>query len=354
MTIKIYPIPRQLATSPYLDQLYQPFAAWHEFELQRVPFKQAIRQLLTQSGSRIAHWHFFDELTQQPSQVQTGLRTISFISLLRIMRWRGVKLIWTAHNIEPHELRHPAWAERAYRAMFNHAHTVIAHSQAAADLLRQRYAPTTPIKVIPHGAYVGLHGARRPKNASRNQLNLPHDQFIALNLGTLRPYKGLELLLDAWQNIDGRLLIAGGIKDYAYAEALRNQARMLNNVDLRLDFVPDADLPLWFGAADVVVLPYRKLLTSGILLWALSYGVPVVAPNLPPVRELIQEGHNGFLFDPNDHASLHAAIQRAAQHPDLAQLGENAYQTALPFDWQRIAERTAEVYRGVQRALDIG
>ncbi len=343
----IYPIPRQLATSPYLDQLYGPFADWPDCTLRRVPFAQALRELLLGRQPQIAHWHFFDELTQRPSPLATAARALAFISLLRLLRWRGVKLVWTAHNLEPHELRHPRWAERTYQTMFQHAHTVIAHSQAAAELLRARYAPGTPIRVIPHGAYVGLYGPRQPKNVSRAALGLPEQGFVALNLGTLRPYKGLELLLEAWDGSAGQLVIAGGVKDAAYAAQLRDQATSLRGVDLRLDFVPDADLPTWLGAADVVVLPYRKLLTSGILLWALSYGVPVIAPDVAPVRELVGEGEQGFLFTPNDVDSLRAALDRAARHPDLAALGERAYQVALPFDWPGIAAKTAAVYREI-------
>jgi glycosyltransferase involved in cell wall biosynthesis len=345
--MQIYPIPRQLITSPYLDQLYRPFEDWPDCRLRRVPFAQALRELLLGRQPQIAHWHFFDELTQRPSRLATAARTLAFMALLKLLRWRGVKLVWTAHNLEPHELRHPRWAERAYQAMFQHAHTVIAHSHAAADLLRSRYSTATPIQVIPHGAYVGLYGPRQPKNASRAALGLPAEGFIALNLGTLRPYKGLELLLQAWDTSAGRLVIAGGVKDAAYAAQLRTQAHPLAGVDLRLNFVPDAELPIWLGAADVVVLPYRKLLTSGILLWALSYGVPVVAPDVAPVRELIREGEQGFLFAANDPASLRAALGRAAAHPDLAALGERAYQTALPFDWPGIAAKTATVYRAV-------
>jgi glycosyltransferase involved in cell wall biosynthesis len=231
--------------------------------------------------------------------------------------------------------------------MFRHAHYVIVHSKAAADLLQGRYQLATPVRVIAHGSYVGAYGPRRTKNSSRAALGLPADDFIAVNLGTVRPYKGLELLLEAWDSAAGSLVIAGGAKDLACAAQLRAQASVLSGVDLRLDFVPDADLPTWFAAADVVVLPYRKLLTSGMLLAALSYGVPVVAPDVAPVRELVGEGEQGFLFRPNDQAALRAALARAASHPNLAGLGERAYQAALPFDWPSIAARTAALYREI-------
>ncbi len=351
MSITVYPIPHQLLTSPYLDQLYAPMANAPGLTIRRIGFRSTLQELLLQRSARIAHWHFFDELTQVPAAWQTAARTIAFMGLLRTLRLRGVQQIWTAHNIEPHELRHPAWANRAYIAMLRTANAVIAHSQAAADLLRRRYAVQAAIHVIPHGSYVGLHGPRRDRRESRAQLGLPADEFIALNLGTFRPYKGLELLLDAWQDMPGQLLIVGGAKDQAYASQLKARAALQPNIRVQPQFVPDADLPLWFAAADVIVLPYRKLLSSGILLWALSYGVPVVAPAVAPVQELISEGQQGFLFAPESLEELRAALWRAINHPQLSALGERAYQAALPFDWPTIAAKTAALYRAVaQRA----
>lgn len=346
--ITIYPIPHQLLTSPYLDQLYAPLAGRADLEIRRVGFRAAVGALLRNGAdTRIAHWHFFDELTQRPSPLATAARTLAFIGLLRAMRARGAGLIWTAHNIEPHELRHARWATRAYEAICDQSHAIIAHSAAAAELLRARYAVRGPIAVIPHGSYVGLHGPRRDRRASRAELGIAGAGFIALALGTLRPYKGLELLLEAWRGSTGRLIIAGQAKDQEYAAMLAARAAATPGAEFRPGFIPDEALSAWLAAADVVVLPYRKLLTSGVLLWALSYGTPVVAPDVPPVRELVAEGREGFLFAPADASSLRAALERAATHPDLAALGAAAYAAALPFDWPAIAERTAAVYQWV-------
>ena len=350
--ITIYPIPHQLLTSPYLDQLYAPLAARTNMRVRRVGFRPSVAALLRGgTGRRIAHWHFFDELTQRPAPAATAARTLAFIALIRVLRARGVGLVWTAHNIEPHELRHPQWAARAYGTVFSQAHAVIAHSHAAAELLRARYGDRAPITVIPHGSYVGLYGPRRDRATSRAELGMPREGFVALGLGTLRPYKGLELLLSAWQGLDGRLIIAGQAKDPAYSAAIAARAAVLPSVDFRPIFVPDHALPTWLAAADVIVLPYRKLLTSGVLLWALSYGVPVVAPDVPPVRELVREGREGFLFAPNDPAALRAALERARACPDLAALGEAAYAVALRFDWRTIAGQTAMLYQRVAEQL---
>lgn len=347
MNITIYPIPRVLTTSPYLDLLYGPFSAWPDLQIARQPFIRTLQRAFLRPGHRVLHWHFFDELTQQPTQTATAIRSFSFIALLRLLRGHGVKLVWTAHNLEPHELRYARWAQRCYQAMVHNAHQIIVHSQSAAQLLNQHYpAAAAKTSIIAHGAYVGFYGPRLEQAAAREVLQLKPTGFLAVSLGTLRPYKGVELLLEAWPAKLGQLEIVGAVKDPAYVQQLQALANSAT-ITIRPTFITDALLPAWFGAADVVVLPYRKTLTSGMLLAALSYAVPVIAPDLPPVRELIRDGENGFLFEVNNPASLAAALHRAAEHPDRQSLRQHALQTVQALDWTQIATQTAHVYRSL-------
>ena len=112
-----------------------------------------------------------------------------------------------------------------------------------------------------------------------------------------------------------------------------------------LGYIADAELPTYLGAADLVVLPYHSLLTSGILLWALSYARAVVAPAFGPVGELVREGREGFLFAPGDRDSLHAALERALSDRNLDALGQAGMAVARAFDWPTIAEMTVRWYR---------
>jgi glycosyltransferase involved in cell wall biosynthesis len=228
---------------------------------------------------------------------------------------------------------------------------VIAHSQAARALLEARYGPLPRCVVIPHGSYVGLYGPPRDRAASRLELGLPAAGPVLFNFGALRPYKNIEQLIDVFATLPlearGTLLIAGAPKSQAYAEELRWRAVAVPGVELRATYIPDEQLPTYLAAADLVVLPYRSLLTSGILLWALSYARPVVAPAFGPVRELVHDGHAGFLFAPGDDNALRAALARALAHPDLPALGAAGLAVAQEFAWTKIAVRTAQVYREV-------
>jgi beta-1,4-mannosyltransferase len=343
----IYPLPPHLPTNPYLDQLYAPMTA-QGVEVRRYRPRYALPAMLLGRGPRILHLHFFDELTQRHSRLKTAARSLLFLALLATLRLRGVRLVWTAHNLEPHELHHPAWGFLVYRLVARWSDAVIAHSQAARELLEARYGQLPRCIVIPIGNYIDLYGPPRERAASRAVLGLPADGPVLLHLGALRPYKHVEGLIDAFAQLPsstrGMLLIAGAAKSPAYAEELSRRAAAVRGVVLRIAYIPDAQLPTYLAAADLVVLPHRKLLTSAILLCALSYARPVVAPAFGPVRELLREGQAGFLFAPGDDQALCAALTRALAHPNLPALGAAGLALAQQFDWTTIAARMAQVY----------
>lgn len=346
--IQVYSLPPHLLTSPYLDQLYGSIND-PGVQVRHDRPRRAIPVLLFGRGPRVLHLHFFDELTQRPGMLATTTRSLLFVLLLVVLRLRGVRLIWTAHNLKPHESYHSFWAAWVYSMAVRLSTAVIAHSAAAKTMLEARYGPMPHATVIPHGSYIGLYGPVAERAASRAALGLPADGPVLLNIGTLRPYKHLESLIEAFAALPvasrGTLLIAGGVKSAVYAEALQTQAASVPGVVLRPQHIPDKELPRYFAAVDAVVLPYASLLTSGVLLWALSYARPVVAPAFGPVLELVREGHEGWLFEPNDTASLCSALGRALAAPDRERMGHNALAVAEQFDWPSIAAQTAQVYR---------
>ncbi len=359
--ITVYILPPQLIASPYLDRLYTPFVQHAlDIELRRGRPRVELLGLLLRRGPRILHLHFFDELTQRPSQLATALRSIAFVLLLVLLRIRGVHLIWTAHNIVPHELHHAHWARFVYQQVVQHSSVVIAHSEAARQAVVEHYLrnlphPTLDIAnkciVIPHGHYIGHYGPLQERKISRAILGLDEDGPITVCIGALRPYKHIEGLINAFDHLPaperGTLLIAGWAKQHSYAETIRLRAAQVSGVRLDLRYIPDSDMPVYLGAADVVALPYHRLLTSGVLLLALSYARPVLAPDVASVRELIHDGQAGFLFQPDSPSNLAETLQRALQSPHHERLQAQALSRAAEFDWENISRRLADVYRRV-------
>jgi beta-1,4-mannosyltransferase len=339
----IHTLPPLLPDNPYLDLLYQPMAALG-VTVRRDRPRVELPALLAASDPRLLHMHFFDELTQHPQSAQTIARTLAFVAMLRVLRARGVRLVWTAHNLAPHEVYHPALAQLAYRAVARTADAVVAHGPAALALVDERYGPLRHGAAIPHGNYIGVYGPRRTRAEGRAALGLPAGR-VTLALGALRPYKGLEDLIDAFAHLPpatrGTLLLAGAPKDTCYAALLTQRAKAVAGVRLLPRHLTSAELALSLAAADLVALPYRRVLSSGTAILARSYARPVLVPDTAPMRELVHHGREGFVFGPG---CLPDALAGALTHPDLDALGEHGLAEARTRDWDEIAARTVAVY----------
>jgi glycosyltransferase involved in cell wall biosynthesis len=157
-----------------------------------------------------------------------------------------------------------------------------------------------------------------PSQAKR-QLGLQENEKAILFFGRIRPYKGIEHLLAAFhlladRHSDYRLIIAGEPKKGS--EEYRSQIEQAvktefapDQIILKIQFIPDAEMEVYLKAADVLVLPYKEIFQSGVLFLAYSFGLPVVATDVGSFREEIVEGQTGFLCQPGDPAELAKAIE---------------------------------------------
>ena len=174
---------------------------------------------------------------------------------------------------------------------------------------------------MPHGSYIGAYPEGRSRSEVRNELGLPQDSFVFLCFGELRGYKEIELLLAAFSAAplpEARLIVAGNAKIPSVGSAVRaapaNDSRILS----MLGFVPEERVTELFHACDAAVLPRGDGGTSGSLVLALSMGLPVVAADVPTVRELTRGGEAGWLFRPHDLSSLRTALELAVSDPSAA------------------------------------
>jgi glycosyltransferase involved in cell wall biosynthesis len=278
------------------------------------------------------------------------------IALLAALRLAGVPIVFTVHNVMPHE---PSIADYPYHWMlYRLADRLIAHTDGTCDeLVRGFRLRQSRIAVIPHGRHEFLNHVLSAQMA-RGQLELSPTATVFLLYGWVRPYKGWEELLAAFeqavrQDVDAVLVIAGrasvGVaarlrrEVASFSDAARGRVQLHLAID---SFLGQEETDRVFSAADVVVLPYRRVSQSGVLFQAFSYGRPVLVSAVGGFRETIHEGENGYLFPPGDVAALGRRIGELTQRrSELSACGERAQKTAsITHDWHRIAELTREVY----------
>jgi beta-1,4-mannosyltransferase len=277
-----------------------------------------------------------------------------FLFLLTLARLRGARLVWTIHNIYPHDrCVIPQLDILARRLLVKLSVLFFIHcSCAEAGVLREFPALARRIVQIQHGHWIGYYPNTIECSAARSLLALRENEFVFLFLGFCRPYKNLETLINVFEHLPGKpvLLVAGQFQDAAYEAAIRAAVhRSPGRIMLHPGFVRDEDLQIYLRACNVVVTPYTEILTSGSAILALSFGRPVIAPAIGCLKELIVEGC-GFLYDSSQRPE---GLRHAMQASMEAKFDETHIMAeASKLDWRGSARIFVNNLRGLRNQKD--
>lgn len=265
-----------------------------------------------------------------------GLNPLSFVRAARLLSFKEISLLvlpwWTSyfaphvsmllstlgaespstvrlllcHNVFDHEA-HPL-KDALTRAVLRRADRfAVQNARSAREVLGER--PDAPVEVVPHPAEP--RAVLPDSGLSRARLGLPADAPVFLFAGLLRPYKGWDVLLDAFamlrKDVPSALLVFAG---EPWGEARRLEAWAPAGVRLELRYLPERERADWFAAADAVVCPYRHATGSGIAADALAYGRPVIGSAVEGLLDVVEDGHSGLLVPPGDAAALSRAMTR--------------------------------------------
>ncbi len=279
---------------------------------------------------------------------------------LSLCRSRGSRLVLTVHDLLPHDTAQTY--KQTFQNLYNSVDALICHSDHVKLRLKTEFSiPGEKISVIPHGPFFYDLPAGHPAQTLRD-LDIPPGQVLVLWQGIIFPYKGLDLLLEAWQIVEAQstntfLLIAGTGAPNLLEELHRHVLRLnLKRVRLNLRFISAEELVAAYRAADIVVYPYRAITTSGALATGLALGKTIVASDLPVFRELLHDRDNASLIDPLDSKDLAGALLELAHDPSARQKLASAVASMNFGDqsWLSIANETLQTYQYVVRPGQVG
>lgn len=232
--------------------------------------------------------------------VLSTVQVPAYLGILAGLRGRA-PVVALCHNVLPHE-RKP-YDEPLMRRLLRKADGVLVHTEAQADLARG--LTRRPVRVAEMAAHLPAAGAAAPGDGKvRRRL---------LFFGIVRPYKGLDVLLRALAEgpDDVALTVAGefwgGLDE---TRELVGSLDLTSRVELRPGYVPAADLPGLFAAADALVMPYRSATSSQNVWMAYEHGLPVIATDVGGFAAQIRDGVDGLVCAPDDVPSLAGALRR--------------------------------------------
>ena len=296
----------------------------------------------------VLHIHWLELLYASPSSGRSlRLFAAVFLGLLRA-KVGGCKLVYTLHNLMPHERGFVIMDQLARLLLFRMVDAIHVHGGRAAADVAETYGRSDRVYVIPHGSYIGAYPNQCERGQARTRLGLPEDAFVYLFLGQVRRYKGVDDLVTAFSRLGDEmswLVIAGNAHDAEYGDELAELTKSEERIRARLQYVPDAEVQYFLNACDVCVLPYREATTSGAAILAFSFGKPIVAPSLGGFPDLASEGR-GILYEPEESGGLVEAMRRARSE-NMALAGQKALAWAMEHEWRALAPAFVRLYTDV-------
>jgi len=292
--------------------------------------------------------HAFDMLAYRRAAAGAEIVHFQWLAVQHLDRHllpAGRPLVLTAHDILPRE---PLPGQRAaQQRLYERFAAIVVHSEyGRARLTGDLGVEAERVHVIPHGAFTHLAAAPAgeqpdPYESSRG------DGPVVLCFGLMRPYKGIDVLLRAWRQVQGAQLWIVGMPRMDI-EPLRALAGA--SVRFVPRFVPDEELACYFRGADLVVLPYREVHQSGVLFTALAFGTPLLLSDAGGFPEIAATGA-ARTFAAGDAGALGEELLALLADPaQLAAMAAAARAAAAgEFSWEAIGTRTVSLYR---RLLD--
>lgn len=363
---------------PKVVHLTPDFATEHPYNLQLIESLRALGAHIKmirakdflpaawQFNPDIVHVHWLHSFIETDADSESRLscwkRLIHFIGQLTILRLKGIRIVWTVHELNIPETHHAKIDNLCVKLIARLSSAIIAHCQSARRQIIEATHKhnSAKVHVVPHGHFINVTQNVIDRKEARRLLDIPPAMFVVLFFGLMRPYKGVLDLLNAHSELnrqDVLLLLAGSSvmhhKECAdYMETIKKSVAHRANVRLVQEFIPDNQIQVFMNASDIVAFPYRDIMTSGALIMAMGFGKACIASRLGCISETLdQEG--AFLYDAGSKTGtagaeqgLVQALEAALSNADkLPAMGKHNRRLAEEMDWQDIAQRTLLIYQ---------
>lgn len=337
--------PHWYSPNPYLRLFHRALAAHGVRHVPDVPVDPSVFRGSSPRAD-LLHLHWVYPLWRTGTRWPWGrwLAIREAVGRLREIKETGTPVLWTVHNVEPHDGFR--WGERrAYAALHRLVDLRIYHSESAREEALSRFGKGGGESlVVRHGNFDGVFPSPAPEDSVRSREGIAPARRLLLCFGQVRDYKGFDVAVRATGLLDPgevHLLVAGRPFERNGA-LLKRLAGTRNDVALVLNEIDAQRLSDLLGAADAVLLPYREVTGSGVLLHALTAGRGVIASDLPYFREILSRSPTaGVLVPPDDARALARGIRTFFDRP-VERRGRAARRIADEFEWEQLVRPLAD------------
>lgn len=312
--------------------------------------------------------YFYGTVLALKDSNKNGAQAIHFqvfaISVLEIIVLCLIKVfhfpvVVTVHDVESFNKTN---AKGFTKFFYCHVDKIIVHNKISYNVLCEsvklyKYAQKiiNNTHIIHHGSYIGMLYDKMNKVAAKQSFGINQDCFTFLFFGQIKQVKGLDILLQSLAKVvknntnnKVKLIIAGKVwkDDFSIYQNIIDDNNLSDYIILEVKYIRDDDVVKYYSAADCIVLPYKKIFQSGVLLMAQSYKIPILVSDLPGMMEIVQDGENGFVFHSDDYKDLADKMSKIIKLSDfeIKEIVEQGYKKLQSdYSWDIIAKQQLTV-----------
>ena len=294
------------------------------------------------SGISIFHFHIF----------YTNILVLFNLLFVKVLFGQ---VVLTVHDVS--SFSNSSNSSIIERLIYKFTDRIITHNKfSKSEILNLNANFTSFISIIPHGNYIPFINIQYDKEKSKEQLGIPNNRRVLLFFGMIKKEKGLEVLLSALnavvkQNPDILLVIAGRVwkNNFSVYQKIIDENNLSEYIQLHTKFIPQEDVEHYYCASDLVILPYKKIYQSGVLMMTLSYERPALVSDLPPLKEIISDNENGFLFKTENVSDLTVKLNSILCNEELMEAVrvKGAELINTKYDWSEIGRQTKQAYQSL-------
>ena len=282
--------------------------------------------------------------------------------LMLYYKFMGKRIVLTAHNVNAgrRDTNDSLLNRVSLKIQYQLADHIFVHTdKMKSELLEQFGKHGGAVTVIPFGINNSVPNTELTPAQAKQRLGIGPREKTILFFGAIRPYKGVEHLLAAFDRVasrdeDYRLIVAGEPKKGSeqYLREIQEMAQRSSyreQIMQRITYIPDEQTELYFKGADVLVLPYTEVFQSGVLFLAYSFGLPVIASDVGSFRDDVITGKTGYVCLPCDSQDLARAIEDYFESDLFRSLDQRRREIQNHANarnsWNTVAETTCKVYK---------
>ena len=313
---------------------------------------QRIKEIIEEKPTLI-HFHQLSPYYHAKNHDETLMKAHKLVENIQDLRDHGGKIVYTMHNPLPHNRTFTDIDKMINNEMYSLSSTIIVLGPSAKKIIKNKNI-NTPISVVKHPSYREIYGEKPDKNQIRNEIGLPTNAVIFGNIGSIKPYKGLEFIIKTFiqfseshnPNENLHLLIAGYTPDNEYINSLKENYPNKNITIVNQD-LNNTELIKFISTLDYSIFAFKDIWASGSVVLSMSYNIPVIVPDIGCMADYVKHSKNGYLYRSNDKNSLIHTLNQAINTDNLESLQKRCNDYNKVYTIKKSAQEFLKIYKQV-------